>query len=54
MTWKSCQGLEILLPICLAFASTIGEIGSKLDEILAGVVHFLGSVLHTLKPFQYA
>ena len=38
MAWKGCQSLEVLLPICLAFAGTVGEIGSELYETSAGVV----------------
>lgn len=35
MTWKRRKSLKVLLPICLAFASTVGEIGSQLDEMSA-------------------
>lgn len=41
MTWKSCKGLEVLLPICLAFARSIGEISSNLYEVSADVALFL-------------
>jgi len=51
MTWKSCKGLKVLLPVGLAFASSIGKIGSKLHEVSANVALAPDFSSSHIKPF---